>query len=73
MKLMVHNSNIEFLTFGKYYYVTSGSLDYSVDFEVTGTWWVKVLCDDGVTRSIHQSHFITIEEWRDKQLNRLEI
>jgi hypothetical protein len=60
MKLMVHNSNIEFLTFGKYYYVT-------------GTWWVKVLCDDGVTRSIHQSHFITIEEWRDKQLNRLGI
>jgi hypothetical protein len=57
---MVHNSNIESLTFGKYYYVT-------------GTWWVKVLCDDGVTRSIHQSHFITIEEWRDKQLNRLGI
>jgi hypothetical protein len=61
MKLMVHNSNIEFLTFGKYYYVNEG-------------WqWVKVLCDDGVTRSIHHSHFITIEEWREKQLDKLDI
>jgi quinol monooxygenase YgiN len=34
---------------------------------------LKVLCDDGVTRIIHHSHFITIEEWRDKQLNRLGI
>ena len=60
MKLMVHISNIEFLTFGKYYYVTEG-------------WWVKVLCDDGATRWVHHSHFITIDEWREKQLDKLDI
>jgi hypothetical protein len=66
MKLMVHNSNIESLTFGKYYYVTETSAFSSLS-------WVKVLCDDGFTRSIHHSHFITIDEWREKQLDKLDI
>jgi hypothetical protein len=70
MKVMIHTTNSKewnrrySLTFGKSYYVTESKWEMSI---------LIVLCDDGIYRSIHQSHFITHQEWREEQLNKLNI
>ena len=59
------------LTIGKSYTISRGFVGWHEI--VSYSPYYSIICDDGVRRELSSNRFITLEEWRESQLNKLNV